>query len=208
MGQDPDQIRQEIEDTRAEMSETVEAIGYKADVPSRAKEKVSEKVDDVRAKVSDTATRAKEAVTGTTSRVGDAAGGAASRVGEATPSRGEARQRARRAAGLAKENPLGLAVGAVAVGFLAGLAVPSTRVEDERLGPVADQVKDKVKETGQEALDRGKQVAQEVAGTAADTAKQRTQEHGQELADSARQSAQDVNAEARQGTTSPQAPGL
>jgi Protein of unknown function (DUF3618) len=33
MGQDPDEIRQEIEQTRAEMGETVEAIGYKADVP-------------------------------------------------------------------------------------------------------------------------------------------------------------------------------
>jgi hypothetical protein len=189
MGQDPDAIRQDIEQTRAEMSETVEAIGYKADVPSRAKDAVSEKVENVKSKVSDTATRAKEAVTGTTSRVGD-------RVTDATPSSGQVRQQARRTAGLAKENPLGLAIGAVAVGFLAGLAVPSTRVEDEKLGPMADQVKDRVKETGQEALDRGKQVAQEVAGTAADTAKSSAQEHGQELADSARESAQDVRSQA------------
>jgi hypothetical protein len=192
MGQDPDAIRQDIAQTRAEMSETVEAVGYKADVPSRAKEAVSEKVENVKAKVSDTASRAKEAVAGTTSR-----------VGEATPGRGEVTQQTRRVAGLAKENPLGLAIGAAAVGFLAGLAVPSTRVEDERLGPVADQVKDKVKETGQEALDRGRQVAQEVASTAADTARQRTQEHGQELADSARQSAQEVASEARQGSSGP-----
>jgi ElaB/YqjD/DUF883 family membrane-anchored ribosome-binding protein len=198
MGQEPDAIRQDIEQTRAEMSETVEAIGYKADVPARAKETVSETVDNVKAKVSGTATRAKEAVTGSTSRATDAAGGTASRVAEATPSKGEVKQATRRAAGLAKENPLGLAIGAAAIGFLAGLAVPSTRVEDEKLGPVADQVKDKAKETGQEALDRGKQVAQEVAGTAADTAKERAQEHGQELADSARQSAQDATAEARQ----------
>ena len=34
MGQDPDAIRQDIEQTRAEMSETVQAVGYKADVPS------------------------------------------------------------------------------------------------------------------------------------------------------------------------------
>jgi gas vesicle protein len=192
MGQDPDAIRQDIEQTRAEMSETVEAIGYKADVPSRAKDAVSEKVDNVKNKVSDTATRAKEAVTGTTSRVGD-------RVTDATPSSGQVRQQARRTAGLAKENPLGLAIGAVAVGFLAGLAVPSTRVEDEKLGPMADQVKDRVKETGQEALDRGKQVAQEVASTAADTAKSSAQEHGQELADSARESAQDVRSQASSG---------
>jgi ElaB/YqjD/DUF883 family membrane-anchored ribosome-binding protein len=193
MGQDPDAIRQDIEQTRAEMTDTVEAVGYKADVPSRAKDAVSEKVENVKSKVSDTATRAKEAVSGTTSRVGDA-----------TPSRGEVRQQTRRVAGLAQENPLGLAIGAAAVGFLAGLAVPSTRVEDERLGPVADQVKDKVKETGQEALDRGRQVAQEVAGTA----KEKAQEHGQELADSARQSAQEVASETRQAGSSSTAPGL
>ena len=207
MGQDPDAIRQDIEQTRAEMSETVGAVGYKADVPSRAKEAVSEKVDNVKSKVSDTATRAKEAVVGTASRAGDTVGGTASRVGDATPSRGEVKQQTRRVAGMAMENPLGLAIGAAALGFLAGLAVPSTRVEDERLGPVADQVKDKVKETGQEALDRGKQVAQEVASTAADTAKEKTQEQGQELADSAKQSAKDVKSQAQSGSSS-SAPGL
>jgi ElaB/YqjD/DUF883 family membrane-anchored ribosome-binding protein len=197
MGHDPDAIREDIEDTRAEMSETVEAIGYKADVPSRAKDKVSETVDNVKNKVSGTATRAKEAVVGTASRAGDAASSATSRVGEATPSGGQVKQQAKQAVGLAQENPLGLAVGAVALGFLAGLAVPSTRVEDERLGPVADQVKDKVKETGQEALDRGKQVAQEVASSAADTAKEQTQEHGQDLAQSAKQNTQDLGAQTR-----------
>jgi hypothetical protein len=123
--------------------------------------------------------------------------GAASRVGDATPSGGQVKQKTRQVAGLAKENPLGLAIGAAAIGFLAGLAVPSTRVEDEKLGPVADQVKDKVKETGQEALDRGKQVAQEVASSAADTAKEQTQEHGQDLAQSAAQNAQDLGAPTR-----------
>jgi ElaB/YqjD/DUF883 family membrane-anchored ribosome-binding protein len=210
MGQDPDAIREDIEQTRAEMSETVEAIGYKADVPSRAKDAVSDKVENVKSKVSDTATRAKEAVVGTASRAGDSVSGAASRVGETSPSGGQVKQQAKRTAGLAKENPMGLAIGAAAIGFLAGLAVPSTRVEDEKLGPVADQVKDKVKETGQEALDRGKQVAQEVASTAAETAKERTQEHGQELADSAKQNAQDVQGEVRQGqgSSSTSAPGL
>jgi gas vesicle protein len=186
MGQDPDAIRQDIEQTRTEMSETVEAVGYKADVPSRAKDAVSDKVENMKSKVSDTATRAKEAVVGTASRAGDA-----------TPSRGQVKQAGRRAAGMAKENPLGLAFGAAALGFLAGLAAPSTRVEDEKLGPVADQVKDKVKETSQEALDRGKQVAQEVASTATDTAKEKAQEHSQDLAQSATQNAQDLGAQTR-----------
>jgi gas vesicle protein len=197
MGQDPDAIRQDIEQTRTEMSETVEAVGYKADVPSRAKDAVSDKVENMKSKVSDTATRAKEAVVGTASRAGDAVSDTTSRVGDATPSGGQVKQQAKRAAGLAQENPLGLAIGAAAVGFLAGLAVPSTRVENERLGPMADQVKDKVKETGQEALDRGKQVAQEVASSAADTAKEQTQEHGQDLAQSVTQNAQDLSAQTR-----------
>jgi ElaB/YqjD/DUF883 family membrane-anchored ribosome-binding protein len=177
MGQKPDQIRQEIEQTRAEMSETVDAIGYKADVPSRAKEKVSEKVDNVKARMGDTATRAKEAVTGT------------------APKRS-----ARRVAGLAQENPLGLAIAAAALGFLAGLATPSTRVEDERLGPVADQVKEKARETGQEALARGKQVAQETTQAAVQTAKDSGQEHGQDLAESAKQNAEQVGSPARTGS--------
>ena len=198
MGQDPDAIRQDIEQTRSEMSETVEAVGYKADVPSRAKEAVSDKVENVKSKVSDTATRAKEAVVGTTSRAGDSVSEAASLVVDATPDRGEVKQTTRRVAGIARENPLGLAIGAAAIGFLAGLAIPSTRIEDEKLGPVADQVKDRVRETGQEALDRGRQVAQEVASTATETARSSAQEHGQELADSAKQSTQDVQSEASQ----------
>jgi hypothetical protein len=172
-------------------------------VPSRAKEAVSDKVENVKSKVSDTATRAKEAVVGTASRAGDSVSEAASRVGDATPSGGEVKHKTRRVAGIARENPLGLAIGAAAIGFLAGLAIPSTRVEDEKLGPVADQVKDKVKETGQEALDRGKQVAQEVASTATETAKEKTQEQGQELVDSATQNAQEVGDQARQSTTRP-----
>ena len=165
MGQDPDEVRQELEQTRAAMGETVDAIGYKADVRSRAKEKVSEKVDNVKATVTDTATRAK----------------------------GDAKQSAKRVVGLAQENPLGLVIGATALGFLAGLATPSTRVEDERLGPVADQVKDKARETGQEALERGRQVAQEATQAAVQTAKERGQEHGQDLAESARQDAKQVD---------------
>jgi Protein of unknown function (DUF3618) len=193
VGKDPDAIREELAQTRAEMTETVGAIGYKADVPSRAREAVADKAGAARSKVSQATSRAKEAVAGTTSRAGDTA----SWAGDATPSGGEVGRRARRAAGLAQENPLGLAIGAVAVGFLAGLAAPSTRVEDERLGPVADQVKDRVRETGQEAVQRGQEVARDAAASAAETARQRGREHGQDLAASARRSAAEARDQVR-----------
>ncbi len=90
---------------------------------------------------------------------------------------------AKRAAGIAKENPLGLGIGALAAGFIAGLLIPSTSVEDDKIGPLADDVKAKVKETGQEAVERGKQVAEE----AAETAKQAGREQAEGLRDSARE---------------------
>ena len=40
MGEDPDRIRAEIEQTRLEMGDTVDALGYKTDVKSRAKDRV------------------------------------------------------------------------------------------------------------------------------------------------------------------------
>jgi hypothetical protein len=163
MGQDPDAIREDIEATRDQMGETIGAIGYKADVKSRAKESVGEKADAIKSKV----------------------GGVMGRAGDATPSSGDVKQGAQQAVSVAQENPLGLALGAVAAGFIAGMLIPSTRVEDEKLGPMADQVKEQVKETGQEAVDRGKHVAQEVAQTAQETAKESGRNQAQELASSA-----------------------
>jgi ElaB/YqjD/DUF883 family membrane-anchored ribosome-binding protein len=152
MGQDPNEIRQEIESTRAEMGETVEALGHKTDVTGRAKGAVSDRVESVRSKV-----------TGS------------------TPDSGEVKQGARRAAGVAQENPLGLAVGAAAVGFVAGMLAPSTKVEDERIGPMADQIKDKAREVGQEAVERGKDVAQQAAESARETAQEAGREQAEEM---------------------------
>jgi len=111
MGEDPDRIREEIVQTRLEMGETVDALGYKADVKARAKDRVV---------------------------------GAKDRVVGATPDAGDVKQQARRARSVAQDNPLGLAVGAVAVGFLAGMLIPSTRVEDEKLGAMSDEVIERV----------------------------------------------------------------
>lgn len=159
MGQEPDTIRQAIEDTRERMGGTVDALAYKTDVKTRAKEKVTDKVDSL-----------KEKVTGATGTVSDAA-----------PSGADVKQGARQAVGVAQENPLGLAIGAVAVGFVAGMLIPGTRVENEKFGDVADQVKEQVKSTAEGAVEHGKQVAQDAAQSAAETAKESGQQHAQEL---------------------------
>jgi ElaB/YqjD/DUF883 family membrane-anchored ribosome-binding protein len=125
MGEDPNAIRDEITDTRERMGETIDALGHKADVKTRAKDNVSGKVDSVKERLGFTGQKASAA----------------------TPDAEQVKGQVRKAAGIAQENPLGLAVGAAAVGFLAGLLVPSTQVEDDKLGPMADVVKDQAKET-------------------------------------------------------------
>ena len=94
--------------------------------------------------------------------------------------------------GVSKENPIGLAIGGAAVGFLAGILLPSTRIEDENLGEVSDQVMDRVKETGQDALERGKQVAQDTLASARDTAIESGTEESRNVAEELKETARDV----------------
>ena len=108
------------------------------------------------------------------------------------PDSGDVKQGTRQAVGIAQENPIGLAIGAAAIGFVASPLIPSTRVEDEKLGPVADQVKDKARETGQEAVQRGKEVAQQAAQAAQDAGR----EQAEGPRDSAADKAQDVRQQA------------
>jgi gas vesicle protein len=186
MGEDPAAIREQIEHTRERMGDTVDALGYKADVPSRAKDSLSGKVQGVKAKLT----------------------GSGSRVSDATPDAEDVKHAGRRAVGIAQENPLGLVIGAAAVGFLAGIMIPSTKIEDERLGAMSDQVKEHAKQTGQEAIEHGKQIAQdtaeaasqkaqEVASEVKDTAQDSAQQHAEELKSSAQDSAQEVKQTAR-----------
>jgi hypothetical protein len=170
MAHTSEELKAEIGQTREQMAETADALAYKADVPTRTKDWIGEKKDAVVSTVT----------------------GVSSKVGEATPDGAEVTQSVNRMKNLAERNPVGLAIGGAAVGFIAGLLVPATRVEDERIGPVADDVKATAAEAGREALDRGKDVAQQVGATAMETAKERGREEGEELSASLQQKARQV----------------
>jgi ElaB/YqjD/DUF883 family membrane-anchored ribosome-binding protein len=180
------------------MADTVEAISYKTDVKSRARDKVSERRDEVVDKV----TGLKDRVVGTAQDAADSVQGhtqdALGSVQEHTPDRDQVRRGARKTASLAQENPLGLALGSAALGFLAGLVVPVSRKEHETIGPVADQVRDQARSVGQEALERGREVARQAGESAADTAREVGREHGEALAGSARDSAREAGESARE----------
>jgi hypothetical protein len=134
------------------MSETVDALSYKTDVKTRMRSAVSSRKDQLMGTVSDK-----------------------------TPDTDQVKEKAKQGVGIVKENPAGLAVGGLALGFLAGLLAPSTRIEDEKMGDVSDKVTDTMKETGQEAMERGKSVAQEAVGAARESGTEAAQELGEGL---------------------------
>jgi ElaB/YqjD/DUF883 family membrane-anchored ribosome-binding protein len=159
-------IEGRIEETRERMGDTVAALSHKADVPGRIRGSVSEKTSAIGQKMGS----AKDAVTGS---AGDTAGAA--------------RDGSRRAIGSVRENPLGLAIGAAAVGFVVGSLLPSTRVEEERIGPVATQVREQIEDFASDAVEHGKRVAQDTADAAKNAATGSGQDHAQQLRDSAQE---------------------
>jgi len=95
-GRDPAQIREEIEETRGELGETVAAVAEKTDVKQQAQAKADELKSQASEKVKEVGEKAKEA---------------------APESATEGVQQAQH---LAQENPVPLAIGAA---FLVGVVV-------------------------------------------------------------------------------------
>lgn len=70
------------------------------------------------------------------------------------------------------EYPLAAGAAVLGLGLLLGLALPRTRYEDEMMGETSDEFKHRAKETGLEAAERAKHVAQATAAAAMDEAEQ------------------------------------
>jgi hypothetical protein len=145
-------------------------------------------------KVKDVASSAKEAVSGAKDAVAGVTDTAREKVSEATDWTKDhaldlgyrAKDRARALKGQAKvqtrrakigfwqtmeENPLMVGAATLALGVIAGLAIPSTEKENELMGETRDRLVDEVKEAGQQALDKGKHVAEAVADKVKEEAK-------------------------------------
>jgi len=194
MAETPQVIRSDIEQTRAEMGETLDALGYKANVPARTRGWLGRKRDGVVDAGGSAVSRLSGATDTMVSKVTGATGTVAGKVSDATPRRGDIQAGAGRVKETAERNPLALSMAGAAVGFVVGILAPSTRVEDEKIGPLADDVKSTATEAGQEALEHGKQVAKAAADSAVETAKHEGKEHGDELASSVEEKARQTAA--------------
>ena len=181
MAQTSDELRREIEETRDRMGETVDASRTRQTFPHVRRSGSGDKKDAVTSKVSGV-----------------------------TPDGGQVKQGISRTKSVAERNPLGLAIGGAAVGFVVGLLAPSTRMEDQHLGEMADDVKSSAAEAGREAVDRGKQVVKEASQTALDAAKEQGKEQSEEMSSSLQDKARELTGsepqDSRQAPDGPERP--
>jgi hypothetical protein len=194
MSTDPDQIREEIRQTRDDLSADVDALAYKAS-PSRM---LHERTDRVRGAFRGV----KERVMGAASDAGDQTGSAAAAISDATSSMGES---AGAAAGQVKRaaegNPLAAGVIVFGAAWLASSLLPKS----EREHQAAEAVKTMAQEhagpvtaaLGEAAHDMQEQLRQP-AQDAAESVKATVVDAAQTVKDDGARAAQGVRDDATQ----------
>lgn len=150
-------------------------VGRRSQFLSRAGETIEDVAGRVGSTLSETAETVKEGVTGAAETVRERAG----RIGEVAQTGLSAVRETLRAGATAvgqgakrtiesgrqavaetwTNHPLSMGLATLAAGLAAGLLLPRTRREQEMMGPRAAQVAQRVRTTGREMMQRGKQAA-------------------------------------------------
>jgi hypothetical protein len=113
-----------------------------------------------------------------------------------------------------ESNPLAIAGVVLAAGAAIGLMIPESRYEDEKLGPIRDDMLDSARETGREKLEQveavireGKEAAKEeadrqglVSKETSERAEQKARQTTQDMSSKARQTTQDISSKTSQAT--------
>lgn len=190
---DPDAIRADIEQTRANLSRDVNALG-EAVTPSNVARRQADKVKDAAVGVKDrimgSAHDAGGSASGAAHGLSDQASGMASSVGDRAD---DAKHAARRKT---QGNPMAAGLVALGAGWLLGSLMPASQKEQE-LARTA-------KEKAQPALDEAQSVAKEAAEhlkepaqQAANTVKESAQHAVENVKAQGRSAAEDVRASAQ-----------
>jgi hypothetical protein len=210
-----DELRKEIDETRENLGNAVGGLAYKADIKNRGKEVVDEKKETIMEKVDDLKAKlpggdgddaqgglgdkvksklpSGEDVSGKVdalkSKVPDGVGDAAGKIGDKTPSKDDVKEKAHGAAETAKEHPIAIAGGAAVAGLAAGLALPETQLEREKLKPHAQQARAEATERVQETVQQVKSGVQDAAGSVTDAVKEQAQQQDGKVGEMAEKAA-------------------
>jgi ElaB/YqjD/DUF883 family membrane-anchored ribosome-binding protein len=122
-------------------------------------------------------------------KVPDSVSDAKNRVAEATPSKEDVKAKAQAAAETAKDNPVALVAGAAAAGLAAGVAIPQTDIEKEKLGPPAQQARQNIETKVKDTVGQAKSSAQEAVQGVAGAVKEKGQEQGGKVGELAEKAA-------------------
>ena len=201
MTSDPDQIREQIEETRASLSEDVNTLAdtvNPAHVARRKAASAGAAVRGVKDKIMGTASQSVSSTTATAGEKASAVQEKAS-VAQDTISAAPAQLR-RQAAG----NPLAVGLIAVGAGWLVGSLLPASSVEERAAAKIKEAatpaVTGAVKDAAANLQDSAKQAAESVKDAASDaavTVKSETASSAQDLKDQA-QAARDTVTGSRQ----------
>jgi hypothetical protein len=209
MGADPDQLRRDVEYTRARMTTDVDALSEKVNpkqIVQRRVDRTRGRLGQIKEQVMGTASSsvstAGQGISSAASGVGDAASSAASNVGGAASSAastvGDAAaattQTVRRQAG---GNPLAAGVIAFGVGWLVSSLLPTTEKEHQGAEALVDTVREKAQPVVQQAASELKDNLREPAQQAVESVKSTASDAASTVQDQARSSAQDVAGQAR-----------
>jgi hypothetical protein len=151
--------------------------GVKANM-SATKDKIVDTVGELKANLTDSASDARDQIAGTTSdlrskvsdtadALGDRAKAIQSAVADRLPDAGGA------------PNVLPILIGSALVGLAAGLLVPLSEIEKERLQPIGDELARAAVDARREVVSQGQAVVVETITAA----KQSARTHGQEVAE-------------------------
>ncbi|WP_433127560.1 DUF3618 domain-containing protein [Micromonospora sp. CA-240977] len=189
MSSDPDQIRREIETTRTELSNDVDALTDKVN-PRRI-------AGDRAGQARDTFTRAKEKMMGSSSHLGQEAG---QRMTHAAGSvRDETRSLGQQSREQAQGNPLAAGLVAFGVGLLAASLIPPSGRERQLAGRARNMVSEHSGQLREQASQMGHQVQdnlREPAQQAAQSVRSSAQHGMSAVSDKGRSAAGQVQGEA------------
>lgn len=199
----PEEIRQEIERTRAELSDNVNALGDSASPSNIARGQVD--------KVKDSASSLKERVFGAPenpyddgmvgdvrSRLGDSGDNASGMVSDARDAVNEAPQQLK---SRTRGNPMAAGLIAMGIGALIGGLIPASRKESEmaqQLKEAAEPLAEQVKQVANEAKDNLQPLVQDAVGSVKDVA----QDAGEHVKQDASKAKDQVRGEAKSSADS------
>jgi hypothetical protein len=207
MGQSAEQVRADIERTREDLGQDLDAIGNKISprqAVRRRTDRVRNKLTIMRERVMGSAESATSVVSSEGSSVAgsvrDAASDVASSVADAASG---AADTVRHAPDLVKRqtegNPMAVGLIAFGLGALAGTILPSTQTEKSMAPQLRERVVEPMKETASQAAHEVGQDLRGSAGEAAERVKQTAQEGAQRLSEETRHGVEDVKSEVQQG---------